>query len=253
MTPHSRPACMAISSACVRRLLRAPPAASSRCRCWARASSRDSCRCCSVSNPAMRQTVATMRAADSLLLSIALRWLVTISTSVALDRDRRQVGRVLHQPGNIGTHGEHAVMQGGQQVHRRAGRRPLAITFLRALDFLHADLQAGSKPPRSALYSSSSFATSVFSFARRAASSTTTADASRGIAFCALPPLMSATSSRQLCPSRSATCRPECAPRCRGPDECRRRSGRPSGRNLDAIARCSPWRAAVRSCGAQSS
>ncbi len=58
-----------------------------------------------------------MRAAAFRLLSIALRWLVTISTASPLVDDGGQIGRVLHQPRNVGAHGQHAMMQARQQVH----------------------------------------------------------------------------------------------------------------------------------------
>ena len=75
----------------------APPAPRARCRWSARASNLGSPRVRSTSKPASRNMVDTMRPAASVLLSIALRWLVSISTSSSLvDTVARFVdGRIL--------------------------------------------------------------------------------------------------------------------------------------------------------------
>ena len=59
-------------------------------------------------------------------------------------RSVSQVGGVLHQAGDIGTHGEHAVMQGGQQVGDALGFA-WASTFSGSSAFSTVVLQPGVK------------------------------------------------------------------------------------------------------------
>ena len=83
---------------------------------------------------------------------------------VAFGPDRRQVGRILHQPRHIGTHRQHAVRQARQQVHR-----PLRVARIQHLlaavaAFSTVISSPGSKPPRSvSRHSASTCATSACS------------------------------------------------------------------------------------------
>ena len=73
---------------------------------------------------------------------MAERWLVTISTTASFERDGGNVGGILHQSGHVRAHGEHAVMQAGNQIHHllRISRGHHA---LRKADLFHRDLQVG--------------------------------------------------------------------------------------------------------------
>ena len=62
-----------------------------------------------------------MRAAASLLLSMALRWLVSMTASPSCAETTARLVDVCTRPANIGAHGQNAVVLAGQHRHHSIG------------------------------------------------------------------------------------------------------------------------------------
>ena len=114
-----------------------------------------------------------MRPAASLLLSMALRWLVSIDHLAVLRRDNRQVGGRLHEAGDIGAHGQNAVVLAGQQPPPRSASASAKTCGGRAA-LSTANLQAGIERAEIRANSASAAATSDLQFRLCAASSAST-------------------------------------------------------------------------------
>ena len=199
ITPHSRPACIATSFRILaQHFLVNRPRQCARCRSPAPASIPDIPPRAPPRNLAMRKIVATMRAASCLALAIALRWLRLNLHPVVFRRYHRQVRRRLHQPRNVRTHRQHAMVLARQQLRNRA-RIGVAQNLLPGAPRSPSKSSAPDRtppvrrqsPPRpspAAARISCSCAPSI----------TTVADASRGIALRLLPPSSDATATGSL-------------------------------------------------------
>ena len=112
----------------------------------------------------------------------------------ALGADSRQVRGGLDEARNIGAHGQNPMMQAREQCH--SFLCIIRIHYLaRVLGFLCRDLQPGIESSQVSPVSIFSRGYERFHFILARRASNTKADASRGIAFCALPPLISAIST----------------------------------------------------------